>query len=163
MIVYHGTNVDIPRNGILLSECRSATDFSKGFYVTVNKTQAEKRAKTSAKTIGAPLLMVYDLNESELNNLKVKTFKSIDREWATFVLNCRLKIIEQHGYDVVIGTMADSDLGYLITRIRYSKCTFEDGINELMERQFDYKSNQISFHTDRSLELLNKMEGVPVI
>ena len=50
---------------------------------------------------------VYEFLFNESDTLKVKRFNSLNKEWLEFIKENRSKGGLQHGYDVVIGPVAD--------------------------------------------------------
>lgn len=115
MILYHGSNVEIPN--IDLQKSKPNKDFGRGFYLTESLSQALDMAQTKTDQLefGSPTIMTYKLNEQCLNDgsLHVKRFVDYSEEWAQFILanrnNPNSKCI--HTYDVVIGPIADDRVG----------------------------------------------------
>lgn len=59
MILYHGTNSDIEE--IDLAKGLRHKDFGKGFYLTPNKTTAQRMAKKKARLFGGDAMLIsYD-------------------------------------------------------------------------------------------------------
>lgn len=61
MILYHGSNVTVEKPRIF--EQLRALDFGAGFYLTSNKTQAEKWARNvcNRRRLGEPILNIYEI------------------------------------------------------------------------------------------------------
>jgi len=163
MILYHGSNIEIEQ--INLDVCKPYKDFGRGFYTTENEEQAKKTAKRTARLFGGkPLVTVFSCNYSELNDANIKTFDSPSNDWALFVINNRNKYFTDiydlncnldNKYDMVVGPVANDDIRLLFN-------LFEDNILTIdeLKKRLEYKelSTQISFHTNKSVNLLVKMK-----
>lgn len=114
MRLYHGSNCRI--TDIDLSKSRSYKDFGKGFYLTPDFGRAVTMANRSVvlNHFGSPEVNSYIFNKSACaSNLRIKEFKSNNWEWAAFVMMNRDKSLTppyEHGYDIVIGPVADSSV-----------------------------------------------------
>ncbi|MBR5550108.1 MAG: DUF3990 domain-containing protein, partial [Kiritimatiellae bacterium] len=74
MILYHGSNTKV--EAVDLSRCRPNKDFGQGFYLTPDKSAAEKMAlRTVRRFGGTPFLMTYDFDEAQLEKLNQKLFE----------------------------------------------------------------------------------------
>lgn len=141
MLVYHGsyTEVKVPE----IRKGRNTKDFGTGFYCTVIKEQAERRARR----YNTPTVNVYStLIDEELNILE---FTCMTDEWLDFIIACRNG--EPHDYDIVIGAMANDQIYNYVA----------DYIAGLITRKqfwtmakFKYPTHQINFCTDKALECL---------
>jgi hypothetical protein len=150
---------------IQLSKCQPYKDFGRGFYTTFLKDQAWNMAKRTVKFFGgSPCITVFSIEDTVFKNpaFHIKQFEKPNDEWAVFVINNRNR---QHNdtdspncnhdnkYDGVIGPVANDDLTLLFD-------LFTDGIITVEElaRRMEYKklSNQMSFHSDRIIAVLQK-------
>ena len=118
MILYHGSNTKV--EAVDLSRCRPNKDFGQGFYLTPDKSAAEKMAlRTVRRFGGTPFLMTYDFDEAQLEKLNQKLFDVPSVEWAMFVMANRRadNNAKDHNldnkYDVVVGPVANDDLALL--------------------------------------------------
>lgn len=117
MILYHGTQSKfrLPKLDLALRY----KDFGRGFYLTPNKGMALnwswKRNKLSYNVRANVYALPDDWSEIAIElGLKVKVFEKADREWASFVYENREKEDFEHGYDLVVGPVADNDIpGFL--------------------------------------------------
>lgn len=114
IIVYHGSHTVVwtPDFGML----KDGKDFGKGFYTTSSKRQAENFARivTARETGRTPMLNAYRL--SSLDGLNVKVFAETEPptpDWLGMIIDCRKKKLS-HGYDVVIGPVADDKTSTVI-------------------------------------------------
>lgn len=166
MRLYHGSNLDIKE--IKLAMCRPYKDFGQGFYLTVIREQAENMARRVAMLYGGEaVLNQYDLDEKSLmgKDLKIKNFgEKTSEEWARFVKNNRNRKFTDvsspesnidNKYDIVIGPIANDAMAILFRQYENGMIDFDT-----MLKGMEYKetTNQYSFHTDRAIRLLNKVE-----
>lgn len=166
MRLYHGSNVDIKE--INLAMCRPYKDFGQGFYLTVIREQAENMARRVAMLYGGEaVLNQYDLDEKSLmgKDLKIKNFGvKTSEEWARFVKNNRNRKFTDvsspesnmdNKYDIVIGPIANDAMAVLFRQYENGMIDFDT-----MLKGMEYKetTNQYSFHTDRAIRLLKKVE-----
>jgi len=163
MIVYHGSNMEI--DIIQLEKCNKYKDFGQGFYVTTLEAQAERMAKRTVKRYGGmPTVTSFEFDETKLGKLKYKEFEHVDNEWALFIINNRNKnfkdisgLLSNHDnkYDVVFGAVANDDIATTFS-------LYQNGYisTEMLAYRLKYKklSNQYSFHTEKAIALLKKIE-----
>ena len=158
IVLYHGSNVCIDK--IDLSRSKIGKDFGKGFYLNPNFDQAYKmavRAKNINK-MGTEIVSAFEfedeiLTETELN---VKIFPDYSKEWADFVVENRNNKSEMqiHSYDIVIGPIADDNVGTQI--YRYSRGFID--IDKLIEElRFEERAIQYFFGTEKAIKLLKKI------
>ena len=74
MILYHVTNADIKT--IDLTKGLRNKDFGKGFYLTSDRTTAERMAKKKARLFGGfATLITYEMDDSALSSdFSIKVF-----------------------------------------------------------------------------------------
>lgn len=164
MILYHGTNIEI--DNINLDKCRQFKDFGKGFYTTELYEQAVKMAKRVARIYGgSPVINTYEIKNDFLTdkNYSILDFGNIPSEkWAMFVMNNRNRYFTDYSnencnfdckYDIVAGPIADDDMTMLFRQYQNQMITFDMLIKGIT---FKDVTNQYSFHTVKSLNLLKK-------
>ena len=171
MILYHGSNMEIEK--IELSKCKPFKDFGCGFYTTPLREQALTMAIRTVKIYsgGKPYITEYFFDESILDEIKsdgkfytfnIKRFNDPDTEWARFVINNRNRKfteIKNHEcnidnkYDIVIGPVANDDITALVDVYLSGILSDEALAKELTFRDL---SIQVSFHTEKSISLLQK-------
>ena len=156
--LYHGSNIEI--DNIDLSKSKIGKDFGKGFYLNPNFDQAYKMA-VRAKNInkeGSVIVSAFEFEDDILTSseLKIKTFTEYTKEWADFVVANRnnKSQIPIHPYDIVIGTIADYNVGTQI--YRYSR-GFNDIDKLITELKFEEKAIQYFFGTETAIKLLKKI------
>ena len=148
--LYHGSNLAITK--IDLSKSKKGKDFGCGFYLNPNKEQAMEMAIRTTKrmTYGKPIVSCFlfdQLHASEQLNIKV--FDGYSIEWAEFVLSNRRNKEDNniHGFDVVIGPIADDTVGLQMHRYLQGYISIETMIEELRFRP--NMTNQYYFGTQK--------------
>ena len=150
MIVYHGSNVEVPVPRILQNGFYK--DFGYGFYCTSYEKQAKRWAMTRK---GESILNRYEYRLHP--DLKVLSFVEMTDEWLDFVVDCRRGI--EHAYDIVEGPMADDQIwnfveGFVAGRIP------REAFGGLVK--FNYPTHQIVLCTEAALSTLT-FEGSEVL
>ena len=144
--LYHGTSFyfDI----IDLSKGKKYKDFGSGFYLSYQKSHAEKKAISTAKINKSKnkYIFTYYINQAEFNKLytlgRVKFFQEVNIEWVDFILKSRYCNYNWHNYDVVIGATADDETKVVLNAYREG---FYGAVNS-----FDAKTTLIRLlHTER--------------
>lgn len=112
MRLYHGSYCNISEIDLAFS--RDYKDFGSGFYLTPDFGRAVNMANRSVilNNGGEAEVNPYIFNKSTCpDDLRIKVFKDSNWEWAEFVMMNRDKSKippYSHGYDIVIGPVADS-------------------------------------------------------
>ena len=163
--LYHGSNTVIEE--IDLAKGRPNKDFGRGFYVTTIQEQAEKMARRVARIYGGePYVTVFELDEEliEKAGLSVRVFNHPSKDWALFVINNRNRGFEDisspecnidNKYELVIGPVANDDLALLFRQFSGGLITVEELTEEM---KFKKLTTQYSFHSERAVRLLKKVE-----
>jgi len=159
MIVYHGMTLEIQKPRIIMSEM--GRDFGFAFYTTDIKEQAERWAIRKAKiesrrqkkSISA-VVNIYDWKDTP--NLSVKEFEGASMEWLDLIVNCRSNTSFKHPYDIVIGKIANDNVGETVSYVIQKIMRREDAIERL---KFEKINNQIAFCTERALNQLEFVES----
>ena len=154
MRLYHGTTLEVREPKIIARE--AGRDFGFGFYTTDIKEQAERwairRARMASRRAGPPAQAIVNAYEwDEGADLKIKRFEGASMEWLDLVVRCRADKDHIHGYDVVIGKIADDDVGETVSFVVHGVMRREDALERL---RFDRINNQIAFCTERALSSL---------
>lgn len=149
LVVYHGSCWDFTE--IDLSKSYNRRDFGKGFYTTILKLQSEEWAYRLSLREKKEKYFVYEFLFNESDTLKVKRFDSLNKEWLEFIKENRSKGGLQHGYDVVIGPVADDRTMETVQLYIADILTAEEAVERL---KYNKPNNQISFHTKRALKYL---------
>lgn len=151
MILYHGTTLEVRSPQIIRREI--GRDFGFAFYTTDIKEQAERWAVRRAKILGRrshrqekAIVNVYEWNPS--TDLSVKSFDGASLEWLDMVVHCRSDLTFLHPYDVVIGKIANDNVGETVSYVVQGIMRKEDAVERL---KFEKINNQIAFCTKASL------------
>ena len=156
MILYHGSNIEIDK--IDLNKTRSGKDFGKGFYASSDYRQAVDFAHNVIKREGSgtPAVTSFQLDENILNQLSVKRFENYSKEWAEFVLANRKNKSDNslHNYDIVIGPIADDNVGTQIRRLMQGFISFEVFLEEIKYSKITF---QYYFGTENAIKHLKKL------
>jgi hypothetical protein len=158
MMIYHGSTeiVENPR----LIKTTMGRDFGVGFYTTDIETQAVNWARRKSRQFKnknlSPILNKYEMDDAAYEILKVLRFPEASLEWMDFVINCRSNIDYSHGYDVVVGKIADDNVGETILYVLNKVMRPEDALERL---RFEKINNQICFCTEKSLGCLKFIDS----
>jgi hypothetical protein len=152
MIIYHGGTeiVDAPR----IFPTFTGRDFGMGFYTTDIRDQAMKWAERQARIRNKPgaFLNTYEFDDSALQILKVKDFGDYSMEWLDLVIECRRNFSFRHEYDIVIGKIANDNVGETIQAVVEGLSSKDFALTKLV---FMPANNQICFSTNNALKYLN--------
>ena len=157
MILYHGTNVEIETIDLLKSKPNK--DFGKGFYLSDNYEQAMDLAivKFEQLDFGEPRVIAYEVNDSELSQLRVLRFDDYSEDWAKFILlNRNNPHREQaHDYDVVIGPIANDRVGVQLWKYETKSIDLPTLVHNL--RYMKGVTFQYFFGTKTAINLLKRI------
>lgn len=158
MRLYHGTNVEF--DSIDLDKSLPYKDFGRGFYLTAILQQAERMAERKSHRMGKAVVQTYEISNEVINGLddcRVKTFKSPDEEWALFILSNRKRSVPpfQHDFDIVVGSVADDGVAYVLSRYEEGTLSLKEALAEL---KFAHLSNQYCFCTEKAIKHLRRIK-----
>lgn len=162
MRLLHGSYLEITKPN--LDKCKSNNDFGKGFYLTPNWKRAWQMGRRSCALHQGQITVnafLFYPKECLKKGLLIKEFEGFTVEWAKFILNNRTSPQYQHGYDIVIGPVADAVVDQEITlyKAQYGGHYLEDeNLREFISRisQFGYNYIQYCFCTQRAIDELIK-------
>lgn len=154
MILYHGSVLIVEHPRILKNEI--GRDFGFAFYTTEIREQAIKWAKRKAMleerkrhVSVTPVVSCYQWERD--NHLKILEFEDSNMEWLEMVVKCRSQAEYSHGYDVVIGKIANDNVGETISYVLQGIMRKEDALERL---KFEKINHQIAFCTEKALHYL---------
>ena len=153
MILFHGSVHAFDR--IDLHKSHNRRDFGKGFYTTLLEQQAQEWAYRLSLREYVNNYFVYQYVFEENEVLKVKRFDALNTEWLEFIKENRIKGGLHHKYDVVIGPVADDNTMETVQLYLSDVLRAEEAVDRL---RYNKVNNQVSFHTERSLEYLKFVE-----
>lgn len=147
-VVYHGTaqKFQVPD----LSHTRGQKDFGVGFYLTTDKAQAEEFAKIQSRRERVNTAYINQYYIESFEGLKVKEFDGANEEWLRFICANRTRKLPKHGYDIIIGKIADDD-----TRITLEQ--YLAGLFIEPARQMGSTPEQFAINTLRTDRLKNQL------
>jgi len=147
--IYHGGFCAIRKPEIRISG--NHKDFGQGFYCTELQAQAERWARR----FQPPVVSVFDY--APQRRMNVFQFDEMTEEWLDFIADCRNG--KPHGYDIVIGAMANDQVWNYVA----------DYIAGILTREqfwvlakFKHPTHQIAFCTPQALECLKFLESYEV-
>jgi hypothetical protein len=158
VILYHGSTLAVSEPKIICSEY--GRDFGFGFYTTDIYDQARRWARRKARIArrrgaASAVVTVYDFDESHFGELSVKRFFEPDIEWLELVCACRSDLKYVHGFDIVIGKIANDDVGETVSYVVQGVMRKEDAVARL---KFEKINNQVCFCTEKALSFLHYKE-----
>ena len=154
MILFHGTNMEF--HSIELSKCKPYKDFGRGFYLTdiEEQTVAMAQRKCIFEGSGEPIVQKFEWVEN-LEELSILKFDRVSVDWADFIVRNRDRNQNwTHGYDLIIGPVADDGVVYQINR-------YFQGIIDLntLVKELEYKklNNQYCFCSEKAIIQLKRI------
>lgn len=154
MLVYHGTTLEIRQPKIITTEI--GRDFGFAFYTTDIKEQAERWALRRAmiltrknKTKASAVVNIYERDRDEAYD--ILEFDGASMEWLDMVVSCRSNLSFKHDHDIVIGKIANDNVGETVAYVIHGIMRKEDAIERL---KFEKINNQIAFCSENSLNQL---------
>lgn len=157
--LYHGSYTGI--DCIDLSKSKPGKDFGRGFYLNPDYNQALLWGKSRVRTLqeGEPTVTSYefDMNKALQRGLNVKIFDDYTEEWAEFVVGNRGNTDDAtyHSYDIVIGPIADDNVGRQIQLYMQGYWSIEQLIEKI--KYTAKKSIQYFFGSEEALKFLIKL------
>lgn len=158
MKLYHGST-SIIRQPQLLVPTRTL-DYGSGFYTTTSEEQARNWALNKLRdNQTCNFVNVYEIEEADLNKVKVLRFDGPSDEWIDFVMHNRQDETFRHDNDIVFGPVAND-------RVYVQFSLFEQGFiskDTLLTELKVYKLvDQMLFHTEKAIQLLHFIEAKEV-
>lgn len=139
--VFHGAAnvIEYP----LVHVGRENLDFGKGFYITDIRSQAKIWAQIKSRYLldADAIINEYDFDfDTAITNYRYKRFDYYDKEWLSFIVNCRMghKIWQNH--DIIEGGVANDRVIDTVEAFIAGMIDEEKALNELSKHQ---PNNQI--------------------
>lgn len=157
MKIYHGSNVVVREPKVLASDRK--LDFGTGFYLTSSYEQAERWAELTAKRkdSGAPVVSVFEFDDSGLESLKCLKFEKADKTWLQFVARNRKDPDFENDYDFIVGPVANDRTMPVISLFFAKIYDEEETIKRLLPQKL---CDQFVFRTEKSLLRLKFVEAI---
>ena len=156
MKLYHGSTIDIGR--IDLAKSKPNKDFGRAFYLSADRQQALEMAQYRAEYEDtAPVVNVYEFDETLFQQFRCKRFEEYTEEWAHFVYDHRTEPhgLTLHDYDIVYGPIANDRVGAQIARFKQGYITFDEFL-----RRIQYIKGitfQYAFCSQQAVDKLQKL------
>ena len=153
--LYHGSNV-VVRQPKLMPQAR-ALDFGRAFYLTSDFEQAAKWSRTSVLRRGDGVATVssFELDESRLPTLQVLRFDAPNVEWLRFVTRNRAEQIDDSGFDVVVGPVANDNTMPVLNLYFKGAYSEEEALKRLLPQRL---RDQYAMKTEDALACLSFKE-----
>lgn len=155
MLLYHGSNTVVEKPKLL--PLARALDFGAGFYLTTSFEQAAKWAQTTVlrRSGGVPAVSVFDFDEEALAALKILRFPAADADWLRFVARNRTLRLDDSGYDVVAGPVANDNTMPVLNLFFSGTYTEEEALRRLLPQRL---KDQYAMKTEAALAALGFRE-----
>ena len=166
MILFHGglTAVEEPR--IMSRASYRPLDFGTGFYTTTSYDQASRWVQNRldrdpAARMGFVTSYEFDEAAFAAAGLTRLDFPNnpVTVDWFRFVMRNRKFRNPEHGYDIVTGPVANDRVYAVILQYEAGFLTEDEAVARLKPYRL---SDQVLFHTVRSLVFLRKVTAVEV-
>jgi hypothetical protein len=148
MILYHGGTDVIKEPKLTFSE--RGRDFGVGFYTTNIREQAQKWAKRQGQIRNKQaILNIYEFDEAQAeDSLSIKNFTEYSIEWLNFIVSNRANRQTKHDFDIVIGKIANDDVGETVQLVADGLMPPDFALQRL---KFMPANNQYAFCTEKAL------------
>ena len=157
LVLYHGT--DHLFQEIDLGKSVGRRDFGIGFYTTTIAAQAESWARSKKVRNCSAMAYVYVYQAKIPDDMSVCRYGGLTIEWLEMVRKNRKIGGIQHGYDIVIGPVADDDTMVTVNRYVQGIYTVDEALKRLC---FSRANDQVSFHTERAVRYLHMLRRYQV-
>lgn len=159
MTLYHGSNIEIKVPKIIQS--KRLLDFGTGFYLTSDYEQAAKWAvrTINRRETGTPTISVFNIADTELENLDILVFEATNKEWLRYISQSRSNNLVRDSYDIVIGPVANDQAIRTVNNYLKGYLTEDIAIQLLLPQNL---KDQYVFKTEKALSVL-KFEEVKLV
>ena len=159
MIVYHGSNVEVPTPELLPSD--RALEFGRGFYLTSDIEPAARWARTAVlrRGEGAAVVSVYEFDEPAAGALKILRFDTPDAGWLKYVARNRTRPSDDPDFDIVTGPVANDNTMPVLNLYFKGAYSEEEALRRLLPQRLN---DQFAMKTEAALACLTFLEGRPV-
>ena len=155
MKLYHGSDVIVRQPRILPPRQGHTLDFGTGFYTTTSLEQARRWVgiRRDRGDISQGFVSVYEIDDNIIEDptLRCLSFSSATPEWLNFVMGNRTGLVSDHGYDIVLGPVANDRVYATLTLFEIGQLDAGETIRRLKTYVL---VDQLLFHTARAVERL---------
>lgn len=164
MKVYHGSTMVVQEPNFRV--LRFDTDFGRGFYTTTDYEQAKNWSYSKKRKLIRNdenkecihrYINVFDYTEN--TSLDILKYEDATLNWFMFVYQNRRSNVLIHDYDIVIGPVSEDNVIKTLNFYESGDYTIEEAIKRL---RTNLLSNQISFHSEKSLTCLKYLETIEI-
>ena len=164
MMLFHGSLERIETPRIMPRELYRPLDFGTGFYATSDYDQAARWVRirlTRNPDLNCGFVSAFEFDEPALHESggKIMRFSGVSVEWLHFIAANRLQGNVEHGYDVVIGPVANDRV---YTVLNLYEGGFIDEANAISRMKAFRLADQYLFHTPKALDALKFTTAVEV-
>ena len=164
MILFHG-GTDIIEHPVVITGDQGR-DFGFAFYTTDIREQAERwalrraryRSRIARRNVPA-IVCEFETRADDLTELSVKCFPEPSLEWLDFVVANRSDLSFRHGFDIVIGKIANDRVGETVSYVVAGVMRREDAVERL---RFQQINNQWAFCTEKAIAKLRFLRSYEV-
>lgn len=157
MKLYHGTNIVFDK--IDLRKSKPNKDFGQGFYLSPDYGQALNMAKIKMEQQqeGEPVVMEFEVEEENMNDLHTLVFDDYSEQWAEFILANRNNSTGApvHDYDIVIGPIANNRVGVQLWKYENQLIDMSTLVSKL--KYMKGLTVQYFFGTEKALVILKRV------
>lgn len=157
MKLYHGTNIVFDK--IDLRKSKPNKDFGQGFYLSPDYGQALNMAKIKMEQQqeGEPVVMEFEVEEENMNDLHTLVFDDYSEQWAEFILANRNNSTGApvHDYDIVIGPIANDRIGVQLWKYENQLIDMSTLVSKL--KYMKGLTVQYFFGTEKALVILKRV------
>ncbi len=157
MKLYHGTNIVFDK--IDLRKSKPNKDFGQGFYLSPDYGQALNMAKIKMEQQqeGEPVVMEFEVEEENMNDLHTLVFDDYSEQWAEFILANRNNSTGApvHDYDIVIGPIANDRVGVQLWKYENQLIDMSTLVSKL--KYMKGLTVQYFFGTEKALVILKRV------
>lgn len=157
MKLYHGTNIVFDK--IDLRKSKPNKDFGQGFYLSPDYGQALNMAKIKMEQQqeGEPVVMEFEVEEENMNDLHTLVFDDYSEQRAEFILANRNNSTGApvHDYDIVIGPIANDRVGVQLWKYENQLIDMSTLVSKL--KYMKGLTVQYFFGTEKALVILKRV------
>lgn len=134
--VYHVSNEEIKKPSVDVNG--ENLGFGKGFYLTNSKIEAEALAR---KMSDKAIVSVYEFNYFKTKNVgyRFNEFETYNKEWLSFVVDCRKGKDVAADYDIVIAGGIYDEIADIVNDYEKNIITAEQAIEQLRYKDVKFQ------------------------
>lgn len=142
-----------------MNKSKPNKDFGRGFYLSADYDQAMAMAQTKVDQLefGSPIVLSFEIDESDMNSLNICRYSEYSEEWAEFILLNRRNDspLPVHNYDIVFGPIANDRVGVQLWKYETQSIDLPTLVRNLQHMKG--VTFQYFFGTERAIKLLKRL------